>query len=102
MWFFERPHTLVVNEYVSGQGMNFHIDSAEWIGETIAIVSLGTAWEMTLKQMKKSVLDTRTMLLEPGSVLIFKGEARHQWEHGILPQNRDRRVSLVFRNARGK
>ena len=47
--------------------------------------------------------------LEPRSLLIFSGEARYQWKHGIAARKSDkydgqiiqrgRRISLTFRNV---
>jgi hypothetical protein len=49
------------------------------------------------------------MLLEPGSLLVLKKEARNRWKHGIVPRRTDnyegtiierqRRVSITLRKV---
>jgi len=47
------------------------------------------------------------IVLEPGSLLVFSGEARYHWTHGIVARaedhfeghtfKRERRISITFR-----
>jgi alkylated DNA repair dioxygenase AlkB len=57
----------------------------------------------------KTTRAERKLLLEPGSLLVMKDEARYQWTHGIAKRKSDqyegrtvprgRRVSLTFRKV---
>jgi alkylated DNA repair dioxygenase AlkB len=98
---------LIVNEYLPGQGISFHVDSRPSFSDTIFSVSLGSPCIMTMRRV--GTTEARDVLLEPGDVLIMSGEARHDWQHGITPRKTDkhfgqtirrgRRVSLTFRKA---
>jgi alkylated DNA repair dioxygenase AlkB len=102
--FPQLPDQLIVNEYLPGQGITAHIDCEPCFAETIAMVSLGSAYEMEFihSETKDNV---RPILLLPGSVLVISGEARYHWLHQIRARKSDhgnprrRRVSLTFRNV---
>ena len=101
------PDQLIVNEYQPGQGIASHIDCLPCFGDTILSLSLGSPCVMLFS----SIRDSREIpvLLEPGSLVVMKGDARHVWKHGILPRKTDnydgqsitrgRRVSLTLRNV---
>jgi alkylated DNA repair dioxygenase AlkB len=101
------PDQLIVNEYKPGQGIASHIDCLPCFGDTILSISLGSPCVM----MFSSIRDERevSILLEPGSLVVMRGDARHIWKHGIMPRKTDayggrtiqrgRRVSLTFRNV---
>ena len=101
--FPQLPDQLIVNEYLPGQGISAHIDCEPCFGDTIATVSLGWAYEMEFINAQTS--DARGIRLEPGSVLVFSGEARYHWLHQIKARKSDngitrqRRVSMTFRNV---
>jgi alkylated DNA repair dioxygenase AlkB len=100
------PDQLIVNEYEPGQGISEHIDCVPCFDETIFSLSLGSACVMNFTRVEP--LDKVSLLLEPGSLLILRGEARYNWKHGIIPHKTDiyrgqiiqrtRRISLTFRN----
>ena len=98
------PDQLIVNEYVPGQGITAHIDCEPCFDKTIAMVSLGWAYEMDFIH-SESKDNVRHILLEPGSILVVSGEARYHWLHQIKARKSDhgirrrRRVSLTFRNV---
>ena len=105
--FEEVPDQVIVNEYLPGQGIAAHVDCEPCFGDIIASLSLGSACTMEF-----TPLDVREGLgqrLEPGSLLVLKGESRFEWKHGIparkaddvsgVPVQRGRRVSLTFRNV---
>lgn len=98
-----RPDQLIVNEYMPGQGITAHIDCEPCFDETIAMVSLGWAYEMDFIHGRTN--EIRSILLGTGSALVISGEARHDWLHQIKARKSDRgiarqrRVSLTFRNV---
>lgn len=101
------PDQVIVNEYQPGQGIVSHTDCIPCFGNTIITLSLGSECVMnfTHSQTQEEV----KILLQPGSLLIFKGEARYIWKHGIIPSKRDnykgkifmrsRRISMTFREV---
>jgi alkylated DNA repair dioxygenase AlkB len=100
----EMPDQLIVNEYRPGQGISAHVDCVPCFKNIIVTVSLGSSCEMDLidEETKK---DVRSTLLEPGSALVLKDDARYKWMHRIRARMsdhgvpRERRVSLTFRNV---
>lgn len=98
------PDQAIVNEYVPGQGISAHVDCEPCFADTIVTVSLGWAYEMEFSKVKAKD-ERHAILLEPGSALIMRGEARYNWLHEIKARKSDRgverkrRVSLTFRNV---
>jgi len=97
-----RADQLIVNEYESGQGISAHVDCEPCFGETIAMVSLGWAYEMDF--IHEGMRESRSILLAAGSAVAISGAARHHWLHQIRARKSDRgiarkrRISLTFRN----
>lgn len=96
---------VIINEYQPGQGISPHVDCEPCFGDTIASISLGSPCVMDFRNQhdKRHV----PILLMPGSLLVFSGEARYHWTHGIVARTEDtfeghtfkrgRRVSITFR-----
>ncbi len=108
-WFPGVPDRALINEYFPGQGIGAHKDrDAERI-QTVAIISLGGAVMMDFTRPGHAA---RSYYLQPRSLVIMRGEARHHWLHGIvgrksdrvggLVQPRTRRLSLTFRHVGGQ
>ena len=103
----ERADQLIVNEYLPGQGIASHIDCVPCFTDTIASLSLGSSCVMNFtNNLTKRVIP---VLLEPGSLVVLRGDARYAWTHGIASRKSDqfqgrsiprgRRVSLTFRKV---
>lgn len=100
------PDQVIINEYQPGQGIAPHVDCIPCFEETIASLSVGSACVMDFTH--PSTGEKIAQLLEPRSLLIFSGDARFQWRHGIAARKTDkyqgqviqrgRRISLTFRN----
>lgn len=100
----QMPDQLIINEYEPGQGISAHIDCRPCFGEIILSLTLNSPCVMEFTRAQEKV----PLLLEPGSLLIMQGEARHAWKHGIPARKKDiyegksierqRRISLTFRN----
>lgn len=98
---------LLVNEYLPGQGISPHVDCVPCFDETVVSLSLGSSCLMTLS--RRDGTDPVDVLLQPGSLLIMRGDARYQRRHGIAARKSDtyagrrvlrgRRVSLTFRTV---
>lgn len=103
--FAQFPDQLIVNEYEPGQGIAPHIDCRPCFGEMILSLTLGSACLMEFSRAPEKI----ALLVEPRSLVIMQGEARHLWKHGIPARKTDwyngvelerkRRVSLTFRHV---
>ena len=104
------PNQLIVNEYQPGQGISPHVDREDQFGETVISLSLGS--QITMDFIKKDTREKVSLLLDPRSLVVLSGEARHEWMHGIPGRlsdevegeriTRTRRVSLTFRTVESK
>lgn len=110
-WFAQTPDQVIINEYQPGQGIAPHIDR-NCFGPAVATLSLGDCWPMqlSLPPGKSHAEERLEVFLEVGSVLVFSGDARSRWRHGIAPRkadktpeggkrSRQRRVSVTFRTV---
>lgn len=96
---------VIVNEYLPGQGIARHIDCETCFSDTVVSLSLGSPCVMVFNhgQTREEI----PLLLEPGSLLVMKDEARYAWKHGIPARQvdringhtlvRGRRVSVTLR-----
>lgn len=93
---------IIVNEYLPGQGIGPHTDHVKFFGDTIISLSLGSGCEMIFKNKT----DTKSIYLEPRSLIILQNEMRYNWTHEIPFRKtdnkikRDTRLSITFRNAK--
>ena len=102
------PDQVIVNEYKPGQGISAHIDCQPCFGETIASLSLLSACVMRFASQTSS--QQMELQLQPASLLVLKGEARHMCTHAISSRKTDvfegqkyvrsRRISLTFRTMK--
>jgi alkylated DNA repair dioxygenase AlkB len=107
-YFQAVPDQVIVNEYQPGQGISAHIDCQPCFGETIASLSLLSACVMRFASQTPS--QQMELHLQPASLLVLKGDARHLWTHAIPPRKTDvfegqkhmrsRRISLTFRTMK--
>lgn len=101
------PDQLIINEYIPGQGIANHVDCEPCFGETIISISLSSPCVMDFINLKtKQKIE---VMLEPRSIVIISGEARHKWTHGIAQRKTDNfngvksdrklRISMTFRKV---
>ncbi len=98
---------MLVNEYLSGQGIALHTDYQPF-DRTVVSLSLLAPCVMDFRHI--STGRQEKLLLEARSLLILTDEARYDWEHGIASRKRDnwhgfpilrkRRLSITFRTKR--
>lgn len=94
----------LLNLYRDGNdGMGWHRDNEKMLGRTPVIVSVsfGAARIFQLRNYhtKKELV---SLELEPGSILVMKGESQQHWEHRI-PKRANipgARINLTFREIR--
>lgn len=90
------------------QGISAHVDCRPCFGDVIASLSLLSPCVMRLEH--RSAGRRADLWLEPRSLLVLTGEARHVWTHAIPARKSDRlngkrrvlsrRLSLTFRDMR--
>ena len=100
-----KPDQAIVNEYLPGQGISAHVDCAPCFDDTIASLSLDSGAIMQFTKGR----ERQELYLKPRSLIVLSGEARYEWTHAIPARKsdvvngfkieRDRRVSLTFRNV---
>ena len=100
------PVQALVNEYEPGQGISAHKDYEPF--EEVASLSLASGCVMEFAKAKGG--GGKSIWLQPRSLLVLTGEARHEWTHGIRPRLadvvhgvkilRERRLSLTLRTIR--
>ena len=103
-YFSRTPEQVIVNEYLTDQGISAHIDQLSF-GEAVATVSLLESWPMLFRQIDDSA--KVEVFLEVRSLAVMTGESRYGWTHEIakrkidinggLKKIRKRRLSLTFR-----
>ncbi|KAL3904062.1 MAG: hypothetical protein SGARI_005098, partial [Bacillariaceae sp.] len=83
------PSQVLINEYRNNMGIASHFEDFEAFGPIIVTISLMQPVYMTLKRPKEKTNgsdeyhDIVKVLLEPGSLLVMKDEARYEYRHGI-------------------
>jgi alkylated DNA repair dioxygenase AlkB len=103
--FFDRsPEQVIVNEYLSGQGIASHVDRQSF-GPAVATISLLESWPMIFRKIDGT--KKLEVLLEAKSLAIMTMESRNEWAHEIAKRKVDkvgglkiarcRRLSLTYR-----
>lgn len=106
-WMPAPPDQVIINEYEPGQGISPHVDCEPCFGDVIASLSVGSACVMDFSHIARD--ETHSVVLAPRSLLVMRGSARYDWQHGIAARKTDlidgqrryrqRRVSLTFRKV---
>ena len=93
-------NSCLLNLYHSGdEGVAWHSDDEKSLGKNspIASLSFGAKRNFSFKHKRKN--DTRSVILEAGSLLVMKGETQVNWLH-CLPKTKkisQPRINLTFR-----
>jgi alkylated DNA repair dioxygenase AlkB len=85
----------LVVRYDPGAGIGWHRDRP--VFEHVVAASLGASAELRLRRRTAGGFERATLPLAPRSAYHLAGEARHYWEHSILPMT-ERRWSISFRS----
>lgn len=86
-----QPQSVTINQYLKGQAIASHIDSAQ-SGKVITILSLLSDAIMVFTLNKERV----SIEVPRRSILTMSGESREKWKHAIEPVKSER-YSIVFR-----
>ncbi len=89
----EIVHALVAR-YDSGAGIGWHKDRS--VFERVVGVSLGSSATLRFRQRTASGFRRFSLPVEPRSAYLLSGEARHDWEHRIVPGD-ELRFSITLR-----
>lgn len=84
----------LVTRYDPGAGIGWHRDRP--VFEEVVGISLHTPATLRFRQRKESGFRRAKAELPPRSAYLLSAEARHQWEHGIVP-GETLRFSITFR-----
>jgi alkylated DNA repair dioxygenase AlkB len=95
----------LLNLYRDGHdGLGWHRDNEKVLGPepVIASVSLGTVRSFQLRPYKKRE-PLISLDLEPGSLVIMRGETQRMWEHRIpkTSMTKGARINITFRSVVG-
>lgn len=80
------PSQAIINLYPTGSGISPHVDLPHRYGPVIVGVSLLAPVAFEFRRQGHR---TRTLWLRPGDVYVLSGEARDEWEHGIVARETD-------------
>lgn len=86
-------HALLAR-YDPGAGIGWHRDRP--LFEDVIGISLGSAATIRFRQRTESGFRRASLLLEPRSAYVLRGEVRHDWEHSIAAGEK-LRFSITFR-----
>jgi alkylated DNA repair dioxygenase AlkB len=89
----EFVHVLLVR-YDPGAGIGWHRDRP--VFEDVVGVSLGTPAILRFRKRRPGGFDRINVDVEPRSIYLLSGPARHEWEHSIAPGD-SLRFSITFR-----
>lgn len=88
---------VLVTEYGPGAGIGWHRDRAVF-GDVVGISLLG-ACTFRLRRAVEGGWERVSLVAEPRSAYLLRGESRTAWEHSIPPVGA-LRYSITFRNLR--
>lgn len=91
-------HVLLAR-YDPGAGIGWHRDRD--VFEKVVGISLNTPATFRFRQRTESGFHRANLVVPPRSAYLLSGEARHDWEHSISPQQ-SRRFSITFRTLSEK
>jgi alkylated DNA repair dioxygenase AlkB len=86
---------ILINEYAPGAGIGWHRDKPEF--QDVIAVSLLAPCRLRFRRKQDARWERRTQLVQPRSIYLLRGPARHEWEHSV-PALDALRYSVTFRN----
>ena len=91
-------HVLIAR-YDPGAGIGWHRDRD--VFDQVVGISLNTPATLRFRRRTESGFKRVNLEAEPGSAYLLSGEARHDWEHRIVPGDQ-LRFSITFRTLSDK
>ncbi|WP_417428151.1 alpha-ketoglutarate-dependent dioxygenase AlkB family protein [Halpernia sp.] len=99
----ETYNSCLLNLYHSGEeGMAYHSDGERDLKENGAIASLSFGAKRKFSFKHKTTKERIDFNLEPGSLLVMKGETQKNWLHRLPPTKlvKTPRINLTFRSIK--
>ncbi|MBM6551723.1 alpha-ketoglutarate-dependent dioxygenase AlkB family protein [Marinomonas ostreistagni] len=96
-------NSCLLNLYHDGsEGMSWHSDAEKELVEQGAIASLSLGCERKFSFKHKQSKETRSVILEHGSLLIMKGQTQQHWLHQLPTTKKatQARINLTFRRIK--
>lgn len=87
---------LIINEYLPGQQIAYHIDHVTQFGPIVACITVGQAVPIKLKLNDIE----KTINVEAGSMYIMTGDARYKWKHSLKNDTNCDRYFLTYRTVK--
>ena len=97
----EQFNSCLLNLYHhGGEGMGWHSDNEKSITPASAIASLSFGAERKFSFRHRVSKETRSVMLEHGSLLLMKGTTQTHWQHSLPKSTRvtEARINLTFRH----
>ena len=104
-YFDKLPSQVIINEYLTDQGIASHIDKNTF-GPAVATISLLESWTMQFSDPNGIKIEVP---LEARSLAVMTHESRYVWSHGIAKRKADvvgglriprvRRLSMTYRTT---
>ncbi len=94
-------NSVLINLYRDGDDSNgWHADNEKELGINPVIASLSLGEERIIKFRKNKTKESRSLLMEHGSLMLMGGSLQHNWKHQIPKSNkiRNKRINLTFRS----
>lgn len=94
---------LIINEFLSGQGISHHTDHEKYFGSIILCISVGC--KTNIEFINKETNCKKIINVDIGSLYIMSGDSRYKWTHGIIKDLKNSnkkekpRYSLTYRNV---
>ncbi|MCE3277861.1 MAG: oxidoreductase, 2OG-Fe(II) oxygenase family protein [Bacteroidetes bacterium] len=96
----ETFNSCLLNLYHNGdEGMAWHSDDEKALKKNAAIASLSLGAERKFSFKHKQTKESRSIILEHGSLLVMAGETQINWTHRLPPTKlvKKARINLTFR-----
>ncbi len=97
-------NSCLLNLYHHGlEGMAWHSDDEASLGSNATIASLSFGATRKFAFRHKVTKETRTLMLEPSSLLVMRGETQRHWLHSLFTSKlvTGARINLTFRTIVG-
>ena len=91
-------HVLLAR-YDPGAGIGWHRDRS--VFDRVVGVSLASPAKLRFRRRTPAGFERASLLVEPRSAYLLRGEVRHDWEHSIAP-GEQLRFSITFRTLSAK
>ena len=93
-WAGDEISHVLIARYDPGAGIGWHKDRS--VFDRVVGISLNTPAVLRFRQRDGAGFRRVNLPVEPRSAYLLSGEARHDWEHRIVPGD-DLRFSITFR-----